>query len=151
MNYTDPVFVPPSSNLLELRGDAEHLVLKNISVVDIYTISPTFLLSSYFGYNSENGTTLSSAPFSMADAGVNMAVPQNLGGGNAAVLNVSVGGDFTLPGTPYGVWNRGDQSLREVATWMKGRHEVQFGGELLRVRLPMGNQYQESGVFDFET
>ncbi|MGC2822022.1 MAG: carboxypeptidase regulatory-like domain-containing protein, partial [Candidatus Sulfotelmatobacter sp.] len=152
MNYTDPVFIPPPSNLLELRGDAEHLVLKNVSVVDIYTISPTFLLSSYFGYNSENGTTLSSAPFSMADAGVKMAVPQNLGGGDAAVLNVTVSGGsaFTLPGTPYGIWNRGDQSLREIATWLHGKHEVQFGGEILRVRLPMGNQYQESGVFDFE-
>ena len=152
MDYTNPVFIPPPTNLLELRGDAEHLVLKNISVVDIYTISPTFLLSSYFGYNSENGTTLSSAPFSMADAGVAMAVPANLGGGNGPVLNVTVGGggQFTLPGTPYGVWNRGDQSLREIATWMKGKHEVQFGGEVLRVRLPMGNQYQQSGVFDFE-
>jgi outer membrane receptor protein involved in Fe transport len=150
MNYTDPVFVPPSSNLLELRGDAEHLVLKNISVVDIYDISTTFLLSSYFGYNSVNGTTLSSAPFSFADAGSNIAVPQNLGGGNGPVLNLTVGGDIFLPGTPYGVWNRGDQSLREIATWMKGKHEIQFGGEVLRVRLPMGNQYQESGVFDFE-
>ncbi|MGA8621783.1 MAG: TonB-dependent receptor [Candidatus Sulfotelmatobacter sp.] len=150
MNYTDPVFIPPSTNLLELRGDAEHLVLRNISIVDIYTISHTFLLSSYFGYNSENGTTLSSAPFSMADAGSNIAMPPNLGGGNSAVLNLTVGGDIFLPGTPYGLWNRGDQSLREIATWMKGKHEVQFGGEILRVRLPMGNQYQESGVFDFE-
>ena len=81
MNYTDPVFVPPATNLLQLRGDAEHLVLKNVSIVDIYTISPTVLLSSYFGYNSVNGTTLSSAPFSLADAGSNIAVPQNLGGG----------------------------------------------------------------------
>jgi hypothetical protein len=87
----------------------------------------------------------------MADAGVRMAVPQNRGGGQAAVLNVTDGGDFTLPGTPYGIWNRGDQSLREIATWIKGKHEVQFGGEVLRVRLPMGNQYQESGVFDFES
>jgi hypothetical protein len=150
MNYTDPVFVPPSTNLLELRGDAEHLVLKNVSVVDIFTISPTILLSSYFGYNSENGTTLSSAPFSAADAGSNIAVPQNRGGGDSAVLNFTIGGDIFLPGTPYGNWNRGDQSLREIATWIKGKHEVQFGGEILRVRLPMGNQYQESGVYDFE-
>lgn len=150
MNYTDPVFIPPSSDLLELRADAEHLVLKNVSVVDMYSISPTFLMSSYFGYNSENGTTLSSAPFSMADAGVNMAVPQNRGGGNAAVLNVGIGGDIYLPGVPYGVWNRGDQSLREVATWMKGKHELQFGGEFIRIRLPMGNQYQESGVFTYD-
>jgi outer membrane receptor protein involved in Fe transport len=150
MNYTDPIFIPPSSNLLELRGDAEHLVLKNISIVDIYTISSTFLFSSFFGYNSENGTTYSSAPFSAAAAGVNIAVPENRGGGDAAVLNFTVGGDINLLGTPYGNWNRGDQSLREIATWMKGKHEVQFGGEVLRVRLPMGNQYQESGVFDFE-
>jgi hypothetical protein len=151
MNYTDPVFIPPSDNLLELRGDSEHLVLKNVSVVDMYSISPTFLLNSYFGYNSENGTTLSSAPFSMADAGSQIAVPQNKGGGNAAVLNVTVGGLFSLTGVPYGVWNRGDQSLREIATWMHGKHELQFGGEILRVRLPMGNQYQESGVYDFQS
>ena len=150
MNYTDPIFVPPATNLLELRGDAEHLVLKNISIVDIYDISPTVLLSSYFGYNSVNGTTLSSAPFSFADAGSNIAVPQNLGGGNGPVLNLTVGGDIFLPGTPYGNWDRGDQSLREIATLIKGKHEVQFGGEILRIRLPMGNQYQESGVFDFE-
>jgi outer membrane receptor protein involved in Fe transport len=152
MNYTDPIFVPPSTNLLQLRADAEHLVLKNVSVVDIYTVSPTFLLSSFFGYNSVNGTTLSSAPFSMADAGVKIAVPPNLGGGNSAVLQMTVGGgsDFSLLGTPYGVWDRGDQSLREIATWIKGKHEVQFGGEIVRIRLPMGNQYQESGVFDFE-
>jgi hypothetical protein len=53
MNYTDPVFIPPSSNLLELRGDAEHLVLKNVSVVDIYTISPTFLLSSFLAITAK--------------------------------------------------------------------------------------------------
>jgi len=97
-----------------------------------------------------NGTTLSSAPFSFADAGSNIAVPQNLGGGNGPVLNLTVGGDIFLPGTPYGNWDRGDQSLREIVTLMKGKHEVQFGGEFLRIRLPMGNQYQESGVFDFE-
>lgn len=150
MNYTDPVFVPPVDNLLQLRADAEHLKLRNISVVDMYSISNNFLLSSYFGYNAVDGTTLSSAPFSMADAGVKMAVPQNLGGGNAPVLNVAIGGDIYLPGTPYGVWNRNDQSLREIITWMKGKHELQFGGEIVRIRLPMGNQYQESGVFNFD-
>ncbi len=149
MNFTDPVFIPPSTNLLQLRSNAEHLVLKNVGIVDIYTISPRFLLSSYFGYNSENGDTLSSAPFNMTQAGVNIPQPPNLGGGKGPVLAVSVGGDFDLPSVPYGVWNRGDQSLREIATWTKGNNELQFGGEIVRVRLPMGNQYQESGIFDF--
>lgn len=147
--FSDPVFIPPPSNLLQLRSNAEDLVLKNVGVVDIYTVSPTFLLNTYFGYNSENGDTLSSAPFNMTQAGVNIQEPPNLGGGKGPVLAVSVGGDFTLPSVPYGVWNRGDQSLREVATWTRGKNELQFGGEVVRVRLPMGNQYQESGSFDF--
>lgn len=149
MNYTDPIFVPPSTNLLQLRGNAEHLVLKNVGIVDIYTVSPKFLLSSYFGYNGVDGNTLSASPFSMADAGVNIAEPPNKGGGDAPDLEISVGGDFGLYNVPYGVWNRSTLSLREIATLTRGRHELQMGGELIRVRVPMGNTYQESGVFDF--
>jgi hypothetical protein len=148
-NFTDPVWIPPSANLLELRADAESLTLKNLGIVDIYTISDRFLLSSYFGYNSENGDTLSSAPFDITQAGSNIAEPPSLGGGKGPVLYVAVGGDFTLPSVPYGVWNRGDQSLREIFTWTRGRTELQFGGEITRIRLPMGNQYQESGIFEF--
>jgi hypothetical protein len=147
--YADQVYIPPASDLLQLRGDAETLTMKNVGIVDIFTISPKFLLNSYFGYNSENGTTLSSAPFNMAQAGVKLAQPRNLGGGNAPVLDVTVGGDFILAGTPYGVWDRGDQSLREIAIWTKGTNEIEFGGEILRIRLPMGNEYQENGIFNF--
>jgi len=147
--FTDPVYLPPTNNLLQLRSDAESLTLKNLGIVDIYSISDRFLLSSYFGYNSENGDTLSSAPFDITQAGSNIAEPPNLGGGKGPVLYVAVGGDFTLPSVPYGIWNRGDQSLQEVFTWTRGRSELQFGGEVMRIRLPMGNQYQESGIFQF--
>lgn len=147
--YTDPIFVPPANNLLELRGDGEHLVLKNVGVVDIYTISPKFLLSSFFGYDGISGNTLSASPFSMADAGVNIAEPANKGGGNGPDLELSVGGDFGLYNVPWGQWNRGTMSLREIATMTRGSHELQIGGELTRVSVPMGNIYQESGSFDF--
>lgn len=149
MNYTDPIFVPPANNLLELRGDGEHLVLKNVGVVDIYAISPKFLLSSYFGYDGVDGNTLSASPFSMADAGVNIAQPPSLGAGDSPDLELSVGGDFGLYNVPYGVWDRSTMSLREIATLTRGAHELEIGGELIRVRVPMGNIYQESGVFDF--
>ncbi|HEX3660033.1 MAG TPA: carboxypeptidase regulatory-like domain-containing protein [Acidobacteriaceae bacterium] len=149
MDYTDPIFVPPANNLLELRGDSEHLVLKNVGVVDIYALSPKFLLSSFFGYNGVDGNTLSASPFSMAQAGVNIAEPPNQGGGNAPDLELSVGGDFGLYNVPYGVWDRSTLSLREIATLTRGAHELQMGGELIRVSVPMGNIYQESGVFDF--
>jgi hypothetical protein len=149
MNYSDPIYTT-STNLLNLRNDAERLVATNISIGDTYSITHNLLLSSYFGYNTQNGNSLSPAPFSMADAGVKMAVPPNLGGGNAPVLTIVVGGDFnTSDATGYGTWNRGQQSLRENLMWMKGTHELQFGGEITRIRLPNGDQYSESGMFDF--
>jgi hypothetical protein len=147
LNYNIPIIVPPSSNVLE--GNTENpqsLTLKNISVVDIYTISSTFLLNSYFGYTSQNGDTLSAAPFTMADAGSLIAQPTNF----VPTLNVNVSGNFTVGEQPAtGNWDRGDQSLREIATLIRGTNEVQFGGEIRRVRAPMGNSYQADGNFTF--
>lgn len=147
MDYRIPIILPPASNVLEANTeDPQSLTLKNISVVDIYTISSNFLLNSYFGYTSTNGDTLSPAPFNVADAGVQIAQPTNL----KPTLNVSVAGNFTIGEQPAtGIWDRGDQSLREIATVIRGTHEIQFGGEILRVRAPMGNSYQADGNFNF--
>lgn len=152
MNYTVPLVSEASANenLLKTNTDnPQNLIVKNISVVDVYPVSNHFLLNSYFGYTSEDGTTLSPVPFTMADAGSLVAQPANKGNGNGPTLSLSIGGAFGVYNVPYGVWNHGDQSLREVATYMKGRHEIQFGGEWLRVRLPMGHTYLENGSFNF--
>jgi hypothetical protein len=148
-SYTQPIALPPSTNILEMSSAAETLVDHNVSVVDTYTITPHFLLGSYYGYTKIDGTTYSSAPFSMVDAGVqNFAVPPNKGGGDTASLNVGTGGPSFSSGN-YGVWNRGDQSLREIATLIKGKHTIQFGGEAVRITQPMGNKFQEGGTFYF--
>jgi hypothetical protein len=148
-SYTQPLLLPPSTNILEMSSAAETLVDHNVSIVDLYTITPHFLLGSYYGYTKIDGTTYSSAPFSMVDAGVtNFAVPPNKGSGNTASLNVGTGGPSFSSGN-YGIWNRGDQSLREVATITKGQHLIQFGGEAVRLTQPMGNLFQEGGTFYF--
>ena len=147
-NYSQPLVLPPSSNILEMSGSSETLIDKNVSVVDLYTISPHALLGSYYGLTIINGHTYSSAPFSMVDAGVNMAVPAGKGSGNVPSLNVSAN-TFGLGSGNYGVWNRGDQSLREIATLTKGKHVLQFGGEAVRVTQPMGNTFQQGGTFNF--
>ena len=147
MNYSIPTVLPPDSNVLEGNTeDPQDLVLKNISVVDIYTISSNFLLNSYFGYTSQNGNTLSAAPFNIAQAGAMIAQPTNL----KPTLNVNVSGNFTVgEQSSTGNWDHGDQSLREVATYVKGSNEIQFGGEWLRIRIPEGNSYQADGNFTF--
>lgn len=148
--FNVPIFVPPAGNILEINTNpAQSLTLRNISVVDLYSISNTFFLNSYFGYTNQVGKMLSNIPFNMATAGVNMAEPPSLGGGIGPGLDLNVAGGITINGSHYGNFQRGDQSLRETATWLKGKHEIEFGGEALRISMPMANEFEEDGIFGF--
>ncbi len=148
--YDVPIFMPPSSNILEINANpAQTVALKNVSVVDIYTISPRFLLSSYFGVTHQDGASLSNIPFNMADAGSDIAQPASLPGGKGPGMDIRVSGGVNIGGSHYGQFNRGDESLREIATFVDGKNSVEFGGEFLRVTTPVYNQYEQDGIFSF--
>jgi hypothetical protein len=150
INYSVPIVTPPATNILEINTNpAASIKLRNISVVDLYTISPTFFLSSYFGYTRQNGLSLSNIPFNMADAGANVAQPASLPGGKGPGMDVDVSGGLTISGSHYGEFDRGDQSLREIGTVIRGKNAIQFGGEFLRITVPMANQYEQDGIFGF--
>ncbi len=147
LNYTIPIILPPASNILEGNSETpQKLGLKNVSVVDIYTISPTVVLNSYFGWTSKTGLTQSAAPFSIADAGANISQPTNF----PATLNVDVSGAFTVGDQPAtGTWDHSDISDREIVTIIKGKNEIQAGGEWAHIHMPMGNSYQADGNYSF--
>jgi hypothetical protein len=147
LQYTVPIIIPPSSNILAGNNeDPQKQTLKNISVVDIYTISPKTLLNSYFGLTRKVGLTESPAPFNIAQAGANIPQPTNF----PATLNVNVDGEFTVGEQPSpGTWNHSDVSDREIATFIKGKNELQVGGEWEHMNLPMGNSYQSDGNYSF--
>ncbi len=54
-----------------------------------------------------------------------------------------------IGGSHYGQFNRGDESLREIATFVDGKNTLEFGGEILRVTTPVVNQYEQDGIFSF--
>ena len=147
LKYTVPIILPPMSNILEGNGeDPQNQGLKNISVVDIYSISPTVLLNSYFGLTRKVGLTESPAPFNIAQAGANIPQPTNF----PATLNITVSGGFTVGEQPSpGTWNHSDISDREIATFIKGTNEIQVGGEWEHLNMPMGNSYQADGNYSF--
>jgi hypothetical protein len=66
--YTQPLVTPPAGNYLKMTGSAETLRDRNMSLIDIFTISSHFLLGSYYGYTMLDGNTYASNPFTMADA-----------------------------------------------------------------------------------
>ena len=92
LQFNIPIIIPPTSNILEGNTeDPQKQSLKNVSVVDIYTISTNLLLNSYFGLTRKTGLTESPAPFNIATAGANIPQPTNF----PATLNINVAGEFT--------------------------------------------------------
>jgi hypothetical protein len=111
------------------------------------TLSPTLLVNSTFGMNRQRGGSLSSANFGFADAGVKVLGPEHVKELNAPPeLIVSVTGGFSFSTNHLGDFDRGDFTVREVMTKVKGAHELRFGGEAVRVRNHVTNTFQMAGI-----
>lgn len=143
LNFSSPPFTPPKTNILLANPNGNHVRVQTISANDIYNATPNLMLNTWFGWNQQNGSFLPDAPFNMPAAGVKMAAT------NPAALYVTINGAFTINSGNPGAFNRGDQTGREVVTLMRGKHELQFGGEMLRIRAPMANQFEQDGEFFF--
>ncbi|HKW97142.1 MAG TPA: TonB-dependent receptor [Bryobacteraceae bacterium] len=131
------------ANLLQVDGSGNQVKVQNIAVTHTYNANPHLLFNTWFGWNQQNGGSLSGAPFCPADAGINVV------GTKPCELSIGVGGGFGIGSNHYGAFNRGDSTYREDVTWIKGAHEIHFGGEALRIRAPMANTFEENGVFNF--
>jgi hypothetical protein len=62
---------------------------------------------------------------------------------------MQVSGGFQVSTNHDGAFDRGDWTLRENATLVKGNHELHFGGEAVRVKNHLINGFLMSGEFYF--
>ena len=60
-------------NILALDSSGNHVRVQNFAINHSYSVSPTLLFNTWFGWNLQTGGSLSGAPFSFPDAGVNVA------------------------------------------------------------------------------
>jgi len=128
------------ANALATDSSGNSVRAQTVSLNDTYTQSPTLLFSTWFSYDRSIGATLSGAPFSFTDAGINIAVPS----GPPAMEEVGVGGYFTIESGHPGVFDRNDWRIREIVTWQKGAHEFHFGGEINHLGTPEANTYEQT-------
>ncbi len=140
--------VADAENVLRSTG-GNAVRVQNISFIHTYTVSPSLLLNSTFGWNSQTGGSLSGAPFSFRDAGVNIAGPQDSLLKAPPALNLSITGAFGIGTTHKGDFNRGSWTIREVVTKISGAHEFRFGGEAIRLSNEINNTFQMMGNFGF--
>ena len=137
---------PPFINkvdVLAVDGSGNAVTINNLAVNDNFNYSPNLLFNTWFGWGSQNGGSLSGAPFGFPAAGIQIAAP------TPPELSLNVGGFFGIGTNHFGIFNRSDWSMREVATWMKGKHQLEFGGEFLRVKNYINNTFSMAGDFEF--
>ncbi len=130
-------------NILAVDSNGNRVTINNLAANDTYTVTPSLLLNTWFGWDRQTGGSISGAPFGFPTAGIKLAAP------TPPELCFTVGGFFGISTNHDGEFDRGDWTLRENATDMKGKHEVKFGGEAIRVKNHITNTFSQSGCFCF--
>lgn len=114
---------------------------------DVWTLSPALLNDATFTYRARrtlNDWTAVQLPLSAADAGV-----QGIAVKKPVAVYISVSGGFlSRPGWYYDK-NDSDTQVRDTLTWMRGAHEIKFGGEYLRTTNNIKNDFRTMGLFTF--
>lgn len=137
-------------NVLAASSSGNAVRVQSLSANHTYTASPTLLINSTFGWNRQRGGSLSGAPFSLADAGAAVIGPESVSELNSPPeLVVTVTGGFRVRTNHLGAFDRGDFTVREVVTKIKGAHELHFGGEAVRVWNNIVNTFQMAGQITF--
>ena len=156
-DFDAPPLVGPA-NILSASTAGNAVRVQNISVNYTYAPSATLLMNSTFGLNRQRGGSLSSADFSLADAGAQVIGPESIDGLNSPPeLVVTVTDGFRIRTNHLGDFDRGDFTIREVVTKIAGAHEVRFGGEAVtdkqrsesRVSNHIINTFQMAGQVNF--
>jgi outer membrane receptor protein involved in Fe transport len=115
---------------------------------DLYTISPSIINSftfSYRGRRTLNDWSAVTLPLSFVDAGV-----KNIAVKDPASVYISVSGGFLArPGWSYDKRDH-DYQFSDSATWIRGSHEIKFGGEFLRTSNDIRNDFRTMGLFTFD-
>jgi hypothetical protein len=147
-DYKRPAVVP-TDNLLAATSDGNIVRVQNITVNHTFTMRPNLMLTSTFGLNRQRGGSRSSAPFGFPEAGVKIANASQSELKAPPELIVNVTGAFGLSTNHLGDFDRGDFTIRENLTWIRGAHEFHFGGEAVRVSNHITNTYRMDGNFTF--
>lgn len=132
-----------NANLLAVDGGGNRVLIQTLSLNDTYSFSPSLLFNTWFGWNQQTGGSLSGAPFGFPAAGISIAAP------TPPELSLSIPGFFSVQSNHFGDFDRGDYSIQEDVSLQRGAHELHFGGEAIRLKNHITNDFTMSGEFTF--
>jgi hypothetical protein len=120
---------------------------QNVNISDIHTFSPTTVNESWISFTRVAGGRVNLPATSLGDLGSNFAIQ-----GPKGLPELTVSGYFSVGGALAGPVTTTDfYSIRDLVSMTKGKHSLNFGGELaLDKNMIVGNLYN-FGVFTFQT
>ena len=147
-----PDFSQVKQNLLAMDRNGNQVRIQTLALDHVFSASPTLLFQTWFGFDSQVGGSRSGIPPG-ADAITFPAAGVRIEGGAQgippALEGLSVTGLFSVASTHFGDFNRGDWTIRESVTKVKGAHQFIFGGEVVRLIQDITNTNTQSGSFSF--
>jgi len=142
--YQFPAYFSPTNILITTQsGNIERV--QTFTLGDAYTIKQNIVNSAHLsilrrvnnrGYasNDINAATLGVNIYQMVPNGLQMAEGKfSIGGGTNSVAH----------------FNDNTGTVNDDVTWVKGKHQIAFGGEWVQNELNIGNVYEGNGIFTF--
>ncbi len=134
--------VPGDQDLVRGTGGREFFN-QSVAFSDTFNLSASLLNSFNFSFTNNKGTATSGAPFSLKSIGVDIAGP------TPPEINIQIAGFFTMSSGAPGDFIRDNFHFADSVHWIKGKHELAFGGDFLRMKVDLSNSYRQAGRFRF--
>lgn len=142
--HLEPVFDP--SNILTYHDGTNAIVNSNYLIHEAHVFSPKLVNDFRFGFareTSERGPA-TNVP-SVADLGVNIFQPSP----EKAIQSISIQSlsHFSFGDNPHALFTRNNFTWSDDVSWVRGNHDLRFGGEIERSRVDISN----GGFFAYGT
>lgn len=146
--HRDPVFDP--TNILTY-SDGSTITSQNFLIHETHIVNVGMVNDFRFSFSREvaNRGPAANVP-SVADLGVNIFQPSN--GKAIQSINVQGSGGFSFGDNPKAAFVRNNFTWSDDYTWVRGKHDLHFGGVIERSRVDLNNPgFFGYGTFTFSS
>lgn len=117
---------------------------QGFSVSHTYNIRSNILNNFSTSFNRNTTDLVSGSTFNIADLGAKISVPADV-----KELRYGVSGYFSVASSRPATVDRHSLQFSDTLHWIKDRHQMFFGGELLRMNVDNSNPLRQVGYFTF--
>jgi hypothetical protein len=142
----DPVFNPLA--LITYTDATFSIIAQNALLHETHVFSRNTINDFRFSYSREVSHR---GPAPTAANVAAFGVPLPYQPKPAGIQGIGVQGGFSFGDNPTGLFTRNNFTWSDDVSWLKGKHDIRFGGAIERAQVDLNNQFNQPGIFGFGT